>query len=65
MTSPEPGLPDGIAAPAMRALAAAGYTDLAQLAGVPEAELRRLHGMGPKALGRIKQALAARGLSLG
>ena len=65
MTTPVAGLPDVIAAPATRALVAAGYTDLAQLAGVPEAELRRLHGMGPKALGRVKEALAARGLSLG
>ena len=64
MTRPSSDLPR-IGAPATRALAAAGYPELAQLAGVPEAELRRLHGMGPKALGILRDALAARGLSLG
>jgi hypothetical protein len=42
--------PPGLAAPARRALLGAGYTRLDQLAGVSEAELLRLHGMGPKAL---------------
>ena len=54
-----------IGAPATRALAAAGYTSLRQLAGVSRAELARLHGMGPKALGIIEAALAAHGLALG
>ena len=54
-----------IGAPATRALAAAGFTELGQLAGVPEADLSRLHGMGPKALGVLREALEARGLSLG
>jgi hypothetical protein len=40
-------------------------TELGQLAGVPEADLSRLHGMGPKALGLLREALEARGLSLG
>jgi hypothetical protein len=31
----------------------AGYTDLEQLAGVPEAAPGRLHGMGPEALPRV------------
>lgn len=52
-----------ISAPAQRALAAAGYTHLAQLTAVSEAELLKLHGMGPKALGILRQALAAQGLS--
>ncbi len=55
--------PASLAAPARRALAAAGYTSLAQLAQVREAELRRLHGMGPKALAQLRQALAAQGRS--
>ncbi|WP_354637700.1 DNA-binding protein [Kitasatospora camelliae] len=59
------GLPTGIGAPATRALAQAGYTRLSELAGVPAAELKKLHGMGPKALGRLPEALEARGLSLG
>ncbi|WP_329125794.1 DNA-binding protein [Streptomyces sp. NBC_01465] len=52
-----------IGAPAERALANAGYTGLAQLAGVSEKELKKLHGMGPKALGILREALAAEGLS--
>lgn len=57
--------PKGIGAPATRALAAAGYTELRQLAGVPGSTLARLHGMGPKALSRLQEALQAQGLSLG
>lgn len=49
--------------PAERALAGAGYTTLEQLNGVSEAELLKLHGMGPKALGILRDALAERGLS--
>lgn len=56
--------PKGVGAPAVRALTAAGYTNLRQLAGVPVAELMRLHGMGPKALSRLSEALEAQGLSL-
>jgi DNA-directed RNA polymerase alpha subunit len=56
-------LPPGVAQPAQRALASAGYTDLEQLAQASEAELLELHGMGPKALGLIRNALEARGLS--
>ncbi|MGW5080830.1 helix-hairpin-helix domain-containing protein [Micromonospora echinospora] len=56
MTSSLDSLPK-IGAPATRALTAAGYTTLRQLAGVPRAELARLHGMGPKALDVIEAAL--------
>lgn len=49
--------------PALRALHAAGFTHLEQLAHVTEAELLALHGMGPKALGILREALAQRGLS--
>ncbi|MFI1912108.1 DNA-binding protein [Nocardia sp. NPDC020380] len=54
-----------IGAPATRALAAAGYRHLEQLAGVPEHELLALHGLGPKAIGILRQALTAQGLDLG
>ena len=64
MTS-ETGFPKSIAAPATRALIGAGYTDFRQLAGMPAAELKRLHGMGPKALRLLQEALEERGLSLG
>ena len=61
----ETGFPKGIGAPATRALTGAGYTDLRQLAGVPAAELKRLHGMGPKALRLLQEALEQQGRSLG
>ncbi|GIJ35230.1 DNA-binding protein [Verrucosispora sp. WMMD703] len=53
-----------ISAPATRALNAAGYTALRQLAGVPRADLARLHGMGPKALDTIEAALEQHNLRL-
>jgi ERCC4-type nuclease len=52
----EGGLPAELAAPAQRALVAAGYTRLEQLQGVSEAELMQLHGMGPKAMEQIRRA---------
>lgn len=58
-------LPKGIGAPATRALTAAGYLDLDQLAGVPADRLLALHGVGPKAVRILSEALAERGLSLG
>lgn len=56
-------LPTRIGKPATRALANAGYTRLEQLTEVTEKELGRLHGMGPKALRLLEEALAERGLS--
>ncbi|MFG2645012.1 DNA-binding protein [Streptomyces sp. NPDC048370] len=58
-------LPHRIGAPATRALTAAGHTALETLAGVPRAELAALHGVGPKALRVLQEALEERGLSLG
>jgi len=52
-----------IGAPATRALLAAGYTRLEQLTKVSEAELSRLHGMGPKALRILGEALREKKLS--
>jgi hypothetical protein len=52
-----------IGAPATRALAAIGVTRLNQLPERSEGELKALHGMGPKALGILREALAARGLA--
>lgn len=52
-----------IGAPAARASEAAGYTNLKQLTKVTEAELGQLHGMGPKALGILREALKAEDLS--
>jgi hypothetical protein len=61
---PAGDLPADLPSPARRALAAAGYTRLEQLTRISEAELRRLHGMGPKALDQLDQlrrAMAASG----
>ncbi|MFF8373081.1 DNA-binding protein [Streptomyces lydicus] len=60
---PSDGIPPRIGAPARRALERAGYLRLSQLAGVSETELRRLHGMGPKALNILHDALKAEGLT--
>lgn len=53
-------LPPGLAAPARRALAGAGITQLEQFTKMTEADLSKLHGMGPKALGIIRAALKER-----
>jgi hypothetical protein len=57
------GLPR-IGAPATRALAAIGVTRLAQLTEHRAVDLEQLHGMGPRAIGILRQALADNGLSL-
>ena len=56
-------LPKGIGAPAGRALAAAGCERLEDLVRWREKDLLALHGMGPKAVGILREALAERGLS--
>ncbi len=56
-------LPKALAAPARRALAGAGYHRLDQLVEVSEAEVKQLHGIGPKALDQLRLALAAKDLS--
>lgn len=65
MAAADQTLPRNIGAPATRALTAAGYTNLSQLADVPAAELKKLHGVGPKALRLLQEALEQQGLSLG
>jgi hypothetical protein len=64
MTPPDTGLPGNIGAPATRALMTAGYTELRQLANVPAAELKKLHGVGPKAVRLLQEALEQQGMSL-
>lgn len=56
-------LPVGLAAPARRALAGAGISQLAQVARLREAQLRELHGIGPKAIRLLREALREQGLS--
>lgn len=55
--------PPGLSAPARRALKGAGVERLEQLAERRERDVLALHGMGPKALGILRDALAARGLT--
>lgn len=52
-----------IGAPATRALRNAGITTLEQVAELTEAELAALHGVGPIAVDRLRDALAERGLA--
>jgi hypothetical protein len=58
-------LPRGIGAPATRALTAAGYVSLEQLDGVPVADLKKLHGMGPRAVRILEEALREHGYAFG
>ena len=51
-------LPAKLSQPALRALAGAGIVNLEQLTTVTEAELLKLHGMGPKGIRILRQALA-------
>ena len=59
----EADFPRSIGNPARRALEHAGYTNLKELTKVSEAELGQLHGMGPKALGILRETLEAKGSS--
>lgn len=51
-----------LAQPAVRALASAGISRLEQAALMSEAEIKRLHGIGPNAISKLREALAAKGL---
>jgi predicted flap endonuclease-1-like 5' DNA nuclease len=55
-------LPD-IGKVARRELANAGYTRLEQFTRVSEKELLKIHGVGPKAIRILREALEARGLA--
>ena len=56
-------LPRNIGRPATDALALAGYDTLERLDGASARELLRLHGVGPMAIARLREALAASGRS--
>lgn len=53
-------LPKGIGQPATQALANAGITGLDQVAELSDSELKALHGVGPKAVTILREALDAR-----
>jgi len=56
-------LPSSIGKPATRALLAAGVNDLKDVAGRSEQELLDLHGVGPRAIKILAEALRERGLA--
>jgi hypothetical protein len=60
---PKNTLPAGLAQPAQRALAGAGIQSLEQLAQFSESEIKKLHGIGPNALEKLRGALHDQGLA--
>lgn len=60
---PESDLPKELAKPARRALLGAGFIRLEQFAKLSEADVLKLHGMGPKALDQLRRALLDKGIS--
>ena len=60
---PKTAFPRSIGNPARSALEHAGYSKLKQLTKITEKELAKLHGMGPKALGILREELKAKGMS--
>lgn len=54
-----------IGRPANRALLAIGVTTLDQVAPMSEAELLALHGVGPRAIRILREALEQQGRGLG
>jgi hypothetical protein len=60
MSEPIDDFPPGIGNPARNALHNAGYRRLADLVGVPPSDLAALHGVGPKALRLLSEALSTK-----
>lgn len=56
-------LPQGIGQPAHRALAGVGIENLRDFARFSETEILALHGMGPKAMRIIGEALREHGVN--
>ena len=57
------GFPPGMSEPSLRALLDAGYDSLEAVAAATPKQLLDLHGMGPKGIRLLREALAARGMS--
>lgn len=57
------GFPAGLSQPALRALLEANTTSLEQVAARTAKELLALHGMGPKGVRILREALAAQGMA--
>ena len=60
---PESGFLSKLSNPARRALEAEGITTLTELAKYSEREILKLHGMGPRSMPVLRQALMDAGLS--
>lgn len=60
---PASGFLSLLGAPARRAMMQAGISTLAELSQRSEAEMLKLHGVGPKTLPVLRQALADAGLA--
>lgn len=60
---PATGFLSLLAAPARRALETAGITSLHELAKYTEAEILKLHGMGPASLPVLREALKSKKLT--
>ena len=63
MDAKETQLPPGLSQPAQRALAGAGIRSIEQLSQFSEDEVKRLHGIGPRAIDLLRTALADKGLA--
>lgn len=63
MTRAAHELPTSLGSPAIRALTGAGFTRLAELSTATESEILALHGMGPKAVARLRDLMAAEGVT--
>lgn len=63
-TKNQSDFPPKLAAPALRALANAKLANLCALTKLTEAELAALHGIGPRAMVLLQQALKAKKLQL-
>ena len=63
-TSESSPFPQGVSRPAQRALASVEITNVDQATRISESELKKLHGMGPKAIRAIKAELKRRGKAL-
>lgn len=58
----ESDLPTRLSKPAQRALANAGISKLEQISELSENELKEMHGIGPKAVEQLRDALEVKGL---
>ncbi|MCA0268915.1 MAG: RNA polymerase [Bacteroidetes bacterium] len=56
--------PRGLPGPALRALATAGIVSMETLTAWRETDLAALHGMGPKGVRMLQEALATQGQAL-